>query len=208
MPHDKRSIINLALLELGQTELPTLGLPSPHEREIVMAAQWDSCIRYVAERGYWNTFQKTESLTADPLATPSPGWTYVIYKPAGWYRTMWLKANHTDTTEIAYLDEGAVWFANYETVLCRWVDQEALADGYIPAWPETFVEAVAFKLAERCAKRLTGSDDARKEAERRFNKALSVAQSIDAMNQPYEDTGRSTGSWNGARRGNTNRRWQ
>jgi hypothetical protein len=201
MPHTRLSVINLALLELGQTELPALGGLDPHEREIVMTAQWDSVVRIVAESGLWNVAQMTESLTAIVGATPAPGFEYVIAKPPGWYRTVWIKASILDRSEIIYLDEGAVWFTNYQTVLARWIDQTALADVYIPAWPESFVEAVAFKLAERCAKRLTGSDDARDKAEARYKRALSRAQAIDAMNQPHEDTGRSTGSWNAARRG-------
>jgi hypothetical protein len=211
MPHTRLSVLNIALLELGQTELRVLGAADPHEREIVMAAQWESCVRHVAERGYWNVIQKTESLTAFTPATPAPGFLHVIAKPSGWYRTMWVKASINDTREIEYLDEGAVWFTNYETVVARWIDQQALDDFYIPAWPELFVECVAYKLAARCAKRLTGSDEAAEKAETKLKTALKLAKATDAMNQPADNQS-GNGSWvrsgRGGRYGSNGRSWR
>lgn len=206
MPHNRLSVINIALVELGQTELLSLGGPDPHEREIVLSAQWDSCVRHVAERGYWNVIQKTETLSAFTPATPAAGYLHVIAKPDGWYRTMWVKASMRDTTEIDYLDEGAVWFTNYQTVVARWIDQEALTDPYIPAWPELFVECVAYKLAARCAKRLTASDEAKKDAEKNLRDALLIAKANDAMNQPA-DRQDGNGSWVGAARGGRSGGW-
>lgn len=197
--HTRLSIYNAALGALGQSPLHTLN-SSDRDRlqaQVAMDNVWESSKRFCLEQAFWNFAQKTEEFKADLTATPAPGYQYVIFKPHNWYRTMWLKLSINSTEEIDYLDEGQVWFTNFEAVIVRYLDGEAIQDEYIPAWSETFVNVVAQWMAHQTAITLTQSDTRKKQCADDFKMFLRMAKTMDVFNQPNQR--RLPGSWVGSR---------
>lgn len=182
MARDRLSVFNDTLLYLHQTPIATVT--DDCEARVTISAVWDEALRFVIEEGNWNFAQKTEALTYDNTLTPAPGFLYVIQKPALWYRTVWLKQSYNSYDEIEYLDEGAVWFTNYQTVVARWIDAAYIADDYIPAWPAAFVAAFIRQIAIRVGGHLTGGDSDLEQWKKDYKDAMTTARNFDLMQEP------------------------
>lgn len=196
---DKLSLYNDTLRLLGQTKLASVS--EEREARYILDDVWEPAKRYCLEQHFWNFAQKTETLTAATGATPAAGYTYVVFKPDDWVRSMWLKAHARMTDEIDYLDEGQVWFTNYDPVVCRYLSIEPIVDGMEPAWPELFASTVAAYMAYLTAKQITGSASEREAMRELYERELNNAASKDVFNEPYMMLDPGGGHWNKSRRG-------
>lgn len=166
--------------------------------------EYDKCMEYMLEAGLWNFAMRTIALPADPDVDPSFGYQYAFEKPDDWVRTARASNNpqfYPLFVDDEYVDETDYWSASCDPFYVSYVSNDASYGLDLTRWPASFERAFEHELAVRVAPNITTlSADERKDYILLAKRALSIAQSKDAMNQA--PTRRNPGRLIRARRGN------
>lgn len=194
----KLQVWNQALVHLEKPALS--GLTANIEARYVFDAAWDGVVEEALNEGDWNFAKVSAALVINGAEPPAIGWSYVFDYPDDYMRTIAV-SNVPDFRQPFYdfVDQGGFLHANQDVMYLRFISRGMMADDQVEKWPTMFWRYVAVKLAfETCGKLTSGST---KEAvlEKRKEKALRQAKSVDARNE--NNKVEQTGSWMRARRG-------
>ena len=179
---DKLSIFNEVLVaHLGQSKLASLD--EPIEAQRVLTQLWDSTLNYCIERGFWLFCMKTVLMAAETDLEPEFGPAYAFVLPADYKRLYQLSTDPTFTTFFnAYQIEQGRIVADVEELFLRYVSSELAAE--LAAWPATFTDYVTVRLARLAAKKITQADSLVEDLKSDEKRALAVARSNEAMQEP------------------------
>jgi hypothetical protein len=166
--------------------------------------EYDKCMEYMLEAGLWNFAMRTVAVTSDSNLTPAFGYQYGFEKPSDWVRTARASNNpqfYPLFEDDEYVDETDYWYASVDPFYVSYVSNGASYGLDLTRWPASFERAFEHELAVRVSPNITTlSAEERKDYILLAKRALSIAQSKDAMNQA--PTRRNPGRLIRARRGN------
>jgi hypothetical protein len=193
---DKLAIWKQALIHLGKATIATLT--DDVEAVNVFGNAWDGVVEEAFASGDWNFAKESQALTQSVTGTAATGYDYVFDYPSDYVRALAV----SDYAGFAnpfydYVDEGGFLSANTSTIYLRFISDTKAADP--TTWPTMFWRYVALLLATETCEKLTNSSTAREALEKRTEKALRKAKSVDARNENNKRLG--TGSWMRARLG-------
>lgn len=192
---DKLAVWNQALIHLGQAPIAALndGVLSVN----VFNNAWDGVVEEAFNEGDWNFARATVEMSP-ATGTPSAGFQYVYDYPSDYERTVAVGVTALfEAPFYDFMDEGGRLHANIEPLFLRYIRNDLASD--VLVWPTMFWRFVAVKLAYETCERITQSTTSTDKLERKLQKALRKAKSVDARNQPGQRL--PTGSWNRARNG-------
>ena len=200
----KLSIYNAALRALGSRELATLS--ENREPRRVLDGIWGSSnnvVKYALSRGEWNFGLRTAEVDYTPSIEPGFGFSRAFDKPDDFARLAGLSADEymrRPLTNTEYVDEATYWFADIDVLYVRYVSS---GDDYgmnSAAWPESFQNYLAFRLAWLGCERITNSTAKKDRLERDMMVALKETRSVDAMAEGVKFLPR--GGWSRSRGSN------
>ncbi|MDM9629541.1 hypothetical protein QTL95_27020 [Rhizobium sp. S152] len=199
---DKLQIWKQALVHLEKSTITTLT--DDVEAVYTFSSAWDGVVEEAFNSGDWNFAKVSAALSANGAATPAIGWSYAFDYPDDWIRTLTV-SNSPDFRSIFldFLDEGGGLHANANVLYLRYISKAKAADDQISKWPTMFWKFVALKLACDTCGRLTSGDTLEQKLEKRVEKALRQAKSVDARNENNKVL--PPGSWIRARHGGIGR---
>lgn len=198
----KLAIYKQALVHLEKETITSLTQNAEARYQFDNA--WDFVVSEAFSEGDWNAFKKTVALSENGSATKALGYSYVFNYPADYERTIAV-SNIPDFRQefYEYVDQDGYLHANTTPVYLRYISNSKMTV-VTPAsdefqWPTMFSRYVAVKLAYETCGKLTGSATLKEALEKRKDKALRQAKSVDARNEPNKRVG--PGSWLRARHG-------
>lgn len=201
----KLSLYNGALLVLGERKLGSLAEERAPRRRLDTV--WDGgAVKYCLQQGLWNFAIDTISLTYSPSVTIPDGFPYLYAfdKPENWVRTAIVSDDGQFINKrFDYVDQGAYWFANPDTIWVKHVSDHTSFGGDLSLWPENFTTYVEHYFAFKICKATSNSGTDRDALEARCKRLLSQARTTDAMDESAQFI--PPGSWSQARRGGRTR---
>lgn len=189
---------NAALLILGERKLASLTENREPRRALDDA--YDDACDYCLEQGFWNFAMRAIQADSSASVTPVFGYKYAFAKPSDFIRTYQLGATATfEPPLMDIVDEPNFWYANVDPLYAKYVSDHPSYGMDLSLWSASFADYHATRLALKTCKRITGAlpDDKLVAAEK---KALAIARSTDAMDEPARFPPRNT--WSLSRRGN------
>jgi hypothetical protein len=200
---DKLSLYNLALGHLQERRLKSLA--EEREPRRVLDDYWDQVAAYCLERKFWNFIYRTVAIDASSTVVPAFGYLYAFTIPIDWIRTRKISGVETlDPPLLQYVEEAGYWYANITPIYVQYNSRDPLYGLNLGAWPASFTDYVALRLASQSCKRITGKKDLLEGPDgllTQEKKAYMVASANCAMNEAIGF--RPQGSWTRARRGFT-----
>jgi hypothetical protein len=193
------ALYNESLAYLGERKLGSLS--ENREPRRVLDDFYSSTVNYCLARGFWNFAMRAVSMTASATITPQFGYTFAFEKPSDWVRTFMVSDNENFYPLLArYNDEAFVIYCDAAPLYFKYVSNNASYGLNLAAWPETFADYVALRLAYRAAKRIknAGADEVESLMKQAI-RACSVAGGVDAMDEPPMQP--PTGTWAQSRAG-------
>lgn len=201
----KLGVYNGALnIELGERKLSSLTENRPSRRRLDTVWDGDTGVLWCLEQGLWNFAMETAAVTYSPSVTPglsdAGGYLRAFDKPEHFRRLALLSDDAGFCNSLVdYVDEGAYWFANCDTLYVKYVSSDSQRGLDLSLWPANFTKFVQLHFAESICMATTNSEERRLELEKKKKRALNVARSTDAMNESPRFP--PVGSWTRARRG-------
>lgn len=201
---DKLSLYNNALTDgLGERRLGSLT--EAREPRRVLDELYAQEVAYCLERKFWNFAYRTVKIDASTTVVPGFGFLYAFKIPDDWIRTRLLAAVPTlDPPLLQVAEETGYWYTNITPIYVQYNSSDPLYGLNLGAWPASFTDYVAKRLARKAASRipgkaelLAGPDGLIKQEER----AYKIASANCAMNEAVGFAPQS--SWVRARRGFT-----
>ena len=202
------TLYNGALLILGERALT--GLTEAREPRRLLDTVWARpAINDCLEKGQWNFAMRSVEIEYSSSVTPAFGFTYAFDRPTDLIRTSAVCSDeHFNSPLLQYHVEGAYWYADVNPLYVRYVSNDTDYGGDLSLWPGNFTRYVEAYLAESIVNRVTQDKNEWARVREIAKKALSDAQSTDAMEQPTQFVPR--GTWTRSRtrgpagdRGNT-----
>jgi hypothetical protein len=193
----KLGLYNGALLLVSDRKLASLAEAREPRRALDDA--YDSTLEYCLSRGFWNFAMRAVQADSSASVTPTFGYTYAFAKPSDFVRLHSFGGTETfDPPLMTVVDEPNYWYANVDPLFVRYVSNDTAYGGDLSIWSETYADYVMTRLAVKTCRRISGKapDDELLRAEK---KALAVARSQDAMDEPPGFPPR--GSWVNSRLG-------
>jgi hypothetical protein len=196
---DKLALWKQALIHLQKETIATLT--DDVESCYVFANAWNGVVLEAFNEGDWNFAKKSVQLAQSGTGTLAVGWSYVFDYPADYIRTIEVSSqpNFNRAYFVDYVDENGFLSARTTTVFLRYISNEKTADNKVSLWPPMFWRYVAAKLAYETCGRLTSGDALEQKLEKRKDKTLRQAKSVDARQEKVKQVG--PGSWMNARTG-------
>lgn len=199
----KLSLFNGALLILGERKLGSLSEDRAPRRRL--DSVWDGGgVKYCLAQGLWNFAISTLSLTYSPSVEPAFGYIFAFDKPADWVRTARVSDDEQFcNSRFDFVDEGAYWFANPDTIYVKHVSNDAAFGGDLSMWTENFTCYVEHYFAWKICKATTNSGADKEQIAKDMKKQLAQARVTDAMDEAAQFI--PSGSWALSRRGSRGR---
>ncbi len=201
----KLALYNESNLILGERKLASLSEDRASRRRLDTV--WDGgAVRYCLQQGLFNFAMDTISLSYSPSVEPPDEFPYLraFDKPENWVRTAIISNDGQFINKrFDYVDQGAYWFANPDTIWVKYVSDHATFGGDLSLWPENFTQYVAHYFAWKLCKSTSNSNTDKAEIERAMNKILSKAKVTDAMDEAAQFL--PPGTWSQSRRGSRTR---
>jgi hypothetical protein len=196
----KLSIFNGACLALGERKLSSLAENRPSRRRLDTV--WDDDgVKSCLQAGFWNFAMQSVEVSFSPSITPAFGFRYAFDKPTDWVRTALVSADENFTDELLnYEDQGAYWYADFDTIWVRYVSDDNAFGMDIANWPANFTRYVEHYFAQRITKATNNSSNDADAMEGKVKRLLNEAKATDAMDEATKQL--PPGSWSRARRGN------
>src|SRR5690242_12765222 len=175
---DKLALWNQALIHLGKASITSLT--DDVEAVYAFGNAWAGVLMEAFDAGDWNAFKKSVLLAQSGTGTAAIGWTYVFDYPDDYLRSIAI-SNYPgfDQPFHDYVDEGGLLSANTTTVYLRYISNAAMADASVGTWPAMFWRYVAMLLAYETCEKLTGGVTTQQMLEKRLERALRDAKSVD-----------------------------
>jgi hypothetical protein len=195
----KLALYNRALRRLGERRLSSLteDRKPRHELDEVYA---DGFVNGLLEKGNWNFALRAVEQTYDSDITPDFGFLRVFTKPADWVRTSAFCLDEYFKVPIsAYADEAGFWSCDYDTIYVKYVSSDSDYGSDLGAWPDTFAEWAATKLALLAAPSISRGKSGVADLEKAERRLLVDAKTKDAANEGAKFP--PLGSWARARFG-------
>lgn len=193
---DKLQVYKQALIHLQAASIVTLT--DDVEARYVLDNAWTGVVEEAFSAGDWNAFKLSVALDESSTGTAALGWAYVYDYPDDYSRTVAV-SNVPDFRSgfREYADEDGFLHSNTNPLFLRYISKTKMTD--VEAWPTMFWRYVAVKLAFETVGKLTSSDSLEAKLDKKLDKALRQAKSVDARNENNKVIG--TGSWLRARQG-------
>ncbi|CAN7294624.1 hypothetical protein [Neorhizobium sp. LjRoot104] len=193
---DKLQVYKQALIHLQAASIVTLT--DDVEARYVLDNAWTGVVEEAFSAGDWNAFKVSVALEESVTGTAALGWAYVFDYPDDYSRTVAV-SNVPDFRSgfREYADEGGYLHSNTNPMFLRYISKANMTD--VATWPTMFWRYVAVKLAFETVGKLTSSDALEAKLDKKLDKALRQAKSVDARNENNKVIG--TGSWLRARQG-------
>ncbi|MQW45577.1 hypothetical protein GHK68_25790 [Sinorhizobium meliloti] len=187
---DKLQVWKQALVHLQKETISTLTDDVP--AVYTFGAAWDGVVEEAFNAGDWNFAKLSVALSLNSTETPAVGWSYVFNYPPDWMRTVAINSSPDFRTRFYdYVDEDGFLHANTNILYLRYISRAKMTD--VASWPSMFWRYVAAKLAYDTCGRLTSGDTLEDKLEKRTEKALRQAKSVDARNENNKVL--NPGSW-------------
>ncbi|KRB51788.1 hypothetical protein ASE04_09655 [Rhizobium sp. Root708] len=196
---DKLQVWRQALVHLEKPTITTLS--DDVEAVYTFGNAWAGVVEEAFNAGDWNFAKMSAALSVNGAVTPSVGWQFALDYPGDWIRSLTVSNSPTFSPFLDYLDEGGQIYSNTNIIFLRYISKAKMADDQISKWPTMFWKYVAAKLAYDTCGRLTSGDTLEQKIEKRMDKALRQAKSVDARNENNKVL--PPGSWIRARMGGT-----
>jgi hypothetical protein len=201
----KRTVWNLALLELGHRRLSDTGEAVEPARDL--AALWDQVALECLKAGSWNFAMETIKAVADTGVTPEFGtFTEVFAKPSDWLRTTAVSLDEDFSQPLLhYYDDDVFWSAASSPIYIRYVSSDTGLGLDLNRWPPGFSRYVELELADRLCMKLTQNQKLKEEIGKARDKARRTALNHDAMDEANPKFP-PPGTWTMARGGGSRER--
>lgn len=197
-------IWNGALRLLGERKLASLT-ENREPRRLLDAVWSGGAVDYCLALGQWTFAMRTVMVDYSPSITPPFGYRYGFTQPDDMVKVAAVCSDEYFTQPLLrYADERRHWYADLQTIYVKYVSNHAQYGGDLALWPEAFSKVVEAYLAKEICENLTQSESKLERVERDFERTLTSARSLDAMNKPTQFM--PVGSWEAARYGNRQRR--
>lgn len=197
---DKLTLYNLALGHLEERRLVSLG--EQREPRRVLDDYWASVTGFCLERKIWNFMLRTVRIDASSTVTPAFGFDFAFTIPNDWVRTRWISTTPQMQPPLNdYKEETGYWFANFSPLFITYTSNDPLYGMNLGAWPASFEDYVALRLAAKACPRITGKSALLPGSEgllKREEKAYKIASANCAMNDAVGFA--PTSSWVRSRR--------
>lgn len=195
---DKLAVYKQAELHIGKGTITTLM--DDVEARYKFDQAWLGVVEEAFNEGDWNFAKKTASLTASVNA-PIEGWSHSFDYPADYLRTLAVAPYaRWAGTFYDYADQAGSLYANTDSLVINYIRKDLIDN--VAVWPTMFWRYVALKLAYETCEALTNGSTKQQDLEKRKEKALRQAKSVDARNENNKRLApgswiRSRGGWGG-----------
>lgn len=198
-------IYNEALRLVGERQLSSLNEQS-ETRRLLDNAWASNLVDTVLEAGQWNFAMRAVSLTYSPSVEPAFGYQYTFTQPDDLVRLCALcEDSRFECPLLRYMDVNGLWIADLDTIYIKYVSNDSVYGADYSTWTNLFRKYVACYLAVQVAPRLKQSEAQVLSLEKRMERRLVEARSLDAMADPTKFP--PTGDWVRARWGRRGGRW-
>ncbi len=167
----KLSIMNLALTGYGADRITDVGTPNDSEVAQIMDSVWDLCLQEVLALHRWKFATKRASLALLSTA-PAFGYSYAFQLPSDYVRAI----DPEERTTTYTIEDNKLYY-NDTTFSLRYVSYVSDPSKFSIG----FCIALAAKIAQRTAFKITNSMTVAQGAEAAFDKQLSIGKSMDAQ---------------------------
>ena len=197
---DQLNLYNEALtVYLGERKLASLTEERGPRRHLDDV--WDrNFVDTVLEQGYWNFAMRTAKIEFTPSVEPPFGYTRAFDHPSDMVRVASVCQDEFFKRPLLNMqDDAAYWFCDFDEIYVRWVSNDDTHGNDLANWPQSFTRWAAGYLALQSVAQITqGKIDAEK-LDRKVNKLLIRARSVDAIKDPTKFT--PEGRWASSRSG-------
>jgi hypothetical protein len=190
---DRLGIYNGALRELGERALGSLSESRASRRYLDTAWANGAFVNEVLSHGQWLFARRSLKMEADPNLVPQFGWQFANSRPTDYIRAMQVCSDEFFAVPLeSYQEENAVFYTAISVWYLGYISNDTSYGGNLAAWPDNFTNYVEKYLARKILPQLTGNKTDKDQFDKDIHKALTRAQSTDAMEQPtrYPPPGR------------------
>lgn len=193
------SIYNGALRHCTERQLASLT-ENREPRRMLDAAWNDGFLKGVLEAGQWGFACRSMMYDYSPSVEPPFGLRRAFNKPDDFVRTMAVCSDeYFRTPVINYSDERGFWYSDLDTLYIKYVSIAPEFGLDFSLWPQSFVDYVESKLAEKVIGPLKQNRQATVDQMEITKNLLMIANSQNAMADPVKFP--PVGMWVGARAG-------
>lgn len=193
----KLRLYNEALLALGMRKLS--GLTEAVEPRRVLDDAYTGFIDLVLSKGNWKFALRSVHLDYDTDITPTFGHNRAFTKPTDYARFSIIATDEFFNSPLLDMEEdGDYFYASVDEIYLKYVSNDTSYGADLAEWPESVAKYGALLLAETVRRRIAPDVD-KGELERDVARALSTAQTQDALSIPT--TFMKQGTWSSARSG-------
>jgi hypothetical protein len=183
---DQLSLYNAALGYLEERTLASLS--ENRESRRALDSYWTSVPQYCLEQGLFRFAKRVVQIDASTTVTPAFGYISAFTIPSDWIRTVVISTSpDLDPPLLQYNEEAGYWYANATPLYCSYISNDPLYGLNVGAWPQSFADYVALRLARKACKRVTGKVELLNGPQgiiAQEDKARRVTKANDAMNDP------------------------
>lgn len=180
---DKLTLYNLSLKKLRERRLLTLSETRKERREL--DAVYNTTVLYCLGQGLWRFAKRVVQIDASTTVIPAFGYTGAFNIPNDWLCTVVVSTSpNLDPPLLQYAEETGFWYANQTPIYVSFISNDPLYGFNLGAWPETFTDYVAERLAVLAGPDITDNNEIVQECEKREAAARRRAKAKDAMNDP------------------------
>lgn len=149
-------VCNDALAHIGQRRIGSLTEVSEVVR--TLNDQWPDAVLWCLQQAPWQ-FAATEALVLPAAGTaPASAYPYAFAKPADWVMTLDVAKDAQITLPVFdFAEEAGFWLADVTPLGVRYVSSAAAFGLNVAAWPPSFRDFVALRLAQMVGPRLGGA---------------------------------------------------
>lgn len=149
MTTSRLKIYNGALRHCGERQLASLT-ENREPRRMLDAAWDDGFTKGVLEAGQWGFACRSMMYDYSPSVQPTFGLRRAFNKPDDFVRTMAVCSDeYFRTPVINYTDERGFWYSDLDVLYIKYVSNDPAYGLDMSLWPQSFVEYVESKLAEK-----------------------------------------------------------
>ncbi len=213
MGTNRLALYNGALVTvLGERALASLSENRAPRRYLDTA--WNNgAIDKLLIAGQWIFARRSVRMDADANLAPNFGWTNAFSRPTDYIRALAVCTDEFFQVPFEqYQEEDETFYGALETFYLAYVSNDAAFGADLGKWPPNFVSFAELWLARQIVGSLTGNRTEKAALDKDVAKALTKAQSTDAMEGPtkYPPSGtwvnarlrgRSGGGWDRGNRG-------
>jgi len=179
---DRLSLYNGALVSvLGERALASLSEERAARR--YLDTVWaNGAVDKMLMMGQWKFARRNVRMDYDSNLQPEFGWQFAFSRPNDFIRTLELTWDEFFQSPLElYHEHNEVFYAAIGTFYMGYVSNDAAYGGNLGHWPPNFTEFAEHWLAKHVLASLTGNKTDRLELEQLTQRAMTRAQSTDAM---------------------------